>query len=433
MARKSRVPLNVLMNGRMVGQLRQASGGAIDFRYHQAWLELENAIPVSLSLPLREDRYTGDPVVAVFDNLLPDSKEIRKKLAGRSQAQGTDVFSLLSATGRDCIGALQFLPDGLPAGNSGAISGRSISDDEIATMLANLHRDPLGVGDDSEFRISLAGMQEKTALLFWNSQWHVPHGTTATTHIFKPAIGKLLSGIDLTQSVENEYLCLKLVSALGIPTAKAEMAQFGETKVLVVERFDRLWTKDRRLLRLPQEDCCQALSVPSHLKYQSDGGPGISDISGLLQGSDTPEADRHHFLKAQIIFFLLCAADGHAKNFSLMLESGGRFHLAPLYDVMSAQPNLDAGQIQKQQARLAMSVGKNRHYIIGELVARHFAQSAALCKIPAQTFESIVSELRDGASDAIDSVLAQLPAGFPEPLATSITTAAKVRLAKLIP
>jgi serine/threonine-protein kinase HipA len=428
MARRPRQPLNVCLNGRLVGRLRRERSGAIDFRYDEGWLNWGDAIPVSLSLPLREDRYIGAPVFAVFDNLLPDNQDIRRRLAERSQAQGSDAYSLLAAVGRDCVGALQFLPESMKPGPPGSLDARPVSDDEIAAILADLGRNPLGVGDDREFRISLAGAQEKTALLFWKQKWHVPHGTTATTHILKPEIGQMPNGMDLSHSVENEYLCLKLVAALGIPTTNAEMAEFAGRKTLVVERFDRLWTRDRRLLRLPLEDCCQALSVPPNLKYESDGGPGIRDIARLLKGSDTPEADQRILFKAQLVFWLLGATDGHAKNFSVRLASRGRFRLAPLYDVMSAQPNADAKQIRKNQMKMAMAVGKSRHYVVDSIAPRHFEQTAALCGYPAASLEEIVEELRHTAAAAIDKTLSQLPKGFPEYVAASINHAAKHRL-----
>jgi serine/threonine-protein kinase HipA len=128
MARRPRPPLNVYLNGRFVGMLRRENSGAIDFRYDQTWLDWENAIPVSQSLPLREDRYIGAPVVAVFDNLLPDNIDIRRRLAERSQAGGADAYSLLAAVGRDCVGALQFIPEGGDAASIGPINARPISD-----------------------------------------------------------------------------------------------------------------------------------------------------------------------------------------------------------------------------------------------------------------------------------------------------------------
>ena len=200
----------------------------------------------------------------------------------------------------------------------------------------------------------------------------------------KPQIGMLPNGIDLGGSVENEHLCLKLTAALGLPSATTEIADFEGERVLVVERFDRLWTKDERLLRLPQEDCCQALSVPPSLKYDADGGPGMADILDLLRGSDDPGTDQRMFTKSQIVFWLLGAADGHAKNFSISLKSGGRFRMTPLYDVVSAQPSVDAGQLRENRFKLALAVGDNRHYVINTILPRHFAQIATREGIPVQ-------------------------------------------------
>ncbi|AHY48623.1 type II toxin-antitoxin system HipA family toxin [Bradyrhizobium japonicum] len=429
--RPARAPLNVYLNARLVGRLRRESSGAIDFQYDKQWLAWENAIPVSVSLPLREDRYIGDPVVAVFDNLLPDNDDIRRRVAERAHADGADAYSLLSAIGRDCIGALQFLPDSAAPGGAGAIDGRAASDQEIAAILGNLASNPLGIGPDQDFRISLAGAQEKTALLYWKDKWHVPHGTTATTHIIKPQIGKLPNGIDLTGSVENEHLCLELVAALGLPVAKSSIIDFAGRRVLAVERFDRIWTRDGRLLRLPQEDCCQALSVPPARKYESDGGPGIRKISDFLKGSDTPEDDQAIFFKAQIVFWLLAATDGHAKNFSIHLAPGGRFHLAPLYDIISTQPSLDAGQISQNQMKLAMAIGSNRHYIVHTVLGRHFVQTAKSCGLPDKTVKVVIQQLGDTAAKAIDQVLNALPKGFPEKMAISIADGAKSRVNSL--
>ena len=426
--RRTRIPLNIFLNSRLVGQLRKEASGAIDFRYDESWLGWEHTFPVSLSLPLREDRYIGDPVIAVFDNLLPDNVDIRRKLAERSHADGADAFSLLGAVGRDCVGALQFLPEGEEPGKAGTIDARAASEKEIAAILGDLSRSPLGVGKDEEFRISLAGAQEKTALLRWKNKWHIPHGTTATTHILKPEIGKREDGIDLSLSVENEHLCMQLVAALGLPTAKTEMAAFGDKKVLVVERFDRRWTKDKRLLRLPQEDCCQALSVPPARKYENQGGPGIADLIGLFKGSDDPGHDQKQIMKVQIVFWLLAATDGHAKNFSLFIHPGSRFSMTPLYDVMSVQPVFDAGQLRQRELKMAMAVGKNRHYKVREIVPRHFLQTAETCGMGESILHEIFDELKSDAEKAIDITLSALPDNFPAALADSIIEGFNSRL-----
>jgi serine/threonine-protein kinase HipA len=425
---RTRIPLNVFLNGRLVGRLRRQASGAIDFQYDGGWLAWEHAFPVSLSLPLREDRFVGDPVIAVFDNLLPDNEQIRRRLAERVRAGGYDAYSLLAALGRDCVGALQFLPDGGDPGAAGGLAGRQLGDKEIADILGDLRRTPLGLDESGEFRISLAGAQQKTALLHWQDQWQVPHGATATTHILKPEIGKLPNGIDLSQSIENEHLCMRLTAAFGLPTARTEIREFSGTRALVVERFDRLWTRDGRLLRLPQEDCCQALSVPPTRKYEPDGGPGMRQILDLLKASDEPEADQRVFLKAQIVFWLLGATDGHAKNFSIFLLPGGRFCLTPLYDVMSAQPNVDAGEMRRNGMKLAMAVGDNRHYVIDSIVPRHFLQTAASSGVPAALVQAILDELDSDADRAIDAALTGLPPKFPEGMVASVVKGIRRRL-----
>ncbi len=432
MARPRRhIPLNVFLNSRLVGRLNRQSSGAIDFQYDPSWLAWEHALPISLSVPLREDRYIGAPVVAVFDNLLPDSTPIRRRMAERVHAQGMDAYDLLAAVGRDCVGALQFLPDDVEPGPAGTVDGKPIDDTEIAHLLGDLASSPLGLGEDEDFRISIAGAQEKTALLFWKGHWYKPLTTTATTHILKPQIGRLPNGIDLSFSVENEFFCLKLTAALGLPSANVAIEEFRGNRVLVVERFDRRWTGNNRLLRLPQEDCCQALSVPPSLKYESDGGPGIPAILNLMKGSDQPEADRATFLKAVIVFWLLGATDGHAKNFSVFLSPGGRFRMTPLYDVISAQPSFDAGQIKRNKMKLAMAVGDSRHYVIDSVLPRHFIQTATKAGIGAGPVKAIFDELRAQAPAAVEQVTASLPKGFPPEVADTISNGIKARLRRL--
>src|SRR5579871_5013791 len=259
--RRQHVPLRVYLNNRLVGHFLKEPGGAISFRYDESWLTWQNAIPVSLSLPLREDAYRGAPVSAVFENLLPDSEPLRRKVAERVGAEGSDAYSLLAAIGRDCVGALQFIAGDEDVEVKTAIEGEPVDEGAIEKLLQSLPQAPLGLSRDDAFRISVAGAQEKTALLWDGKRWLKPVGTTPTTHILKPRIGKLPNGIDLSSSVENEFYCLRLLTAFGLPVNDARIETFGRTKALVIERFDRRWARDGRLLRLPQEDFCQALSV----------------------------------------------------------------------------------------------------------------------------------------------------------------------------
>lgn len=415
MARRSS-KLQVFLNGRHVGELSRAANGAIDFRYIDEWLSWEHALPVSLSLPLDTRRYTGAAVTAVLDNLLPDNDDIRRRIAGRVGAEGSDAYSLLAAVGRDCVGALQFLQETEQLTAPDTIDAEPVSDDNIAAMLRNLGRAPLGLEPDDAFRISIAGAQEKTALLWWEGRWHKPLGTTPSTHIFKPQIGELPNGIDLSNSVENEHLCLTFLARLGLEVAPTQMADFGDRPVLIVERFDRLWARDGRLLRRPQEDLCQALSVPPTLKYEDYGGPGITDIMRLLAASDRPDIDRRMLMKTIIAFWLIGATDGHAKNFSIFLSSGGRFRATPLYDVLSAEPSLTGHQIDRRQMRLAMAVGDRRRYRLDEIAPRHFLQTAAHAGYDEEATRDILHELRATAESAFEAAVAAMPGATPAAL-----------------
>jgi serine/threonine-protein kinase HipA len=432
--RKAHAPLDVHINTRRCGRLEKEAGGAIRFQYDPSWLDWPFAFPISLSLPLRASPWRGEAVVAVFDNLLPDNPNVRRQVAERTGADGVDPYSLLSQIGRDCIGALQFLPHGETADSLQPVQGVALSDDDIEAMLANLPRAPLGIDTEQDFRISIAGAQEKTALLRHQGRWMRPIGATPTTHILKPQMGEIPTPwgvIDMTDSVENEHYCLTLLASFGLPVAKTEIVRFGRRPVLVVERFDRRWRGEDQLLRLPQEDFCQALSIPSSRKYQSHGGPGIIDLLTKLKESDAPLADQALLLKSQILFWLIGATDGHAKNFSLFLRPAGRFQLTPFYDVLSAQPAFDAKTIPHRSYKLAMSLGASGHFGILDLHGRHFVETARAGGLGPTVIRQVLDEVRADAAGAAEATRRKMPADFPETVHHSIATAIEARLPRL--
>jgi serine/threonine-protein kinase HipA len=156
--KRQHTPLRVLLNNQLMGQLLKESSGAISFRYDESWLSNKTAIPVSLSRPLREDAFKGEPVLAVFENLLPDSEVLRKRVAEKVGANGTDAYSLLSLIGRDCVGALQFIAgDPEVISETHGVNGEIVSDGYFEKLLKNLARAPLGLDADQDFRISVAG------------------------------------------------------------------------------------------------------------------------------------------------------------------------------------------------------------------------------------------------------------------------------------
>ena len=423
--------LTLWANGELVGRWTLTARGDMELHYDAGWMASPRGRPISLSLPfsLHNEPLTGPHVAHYFEGLLPDSDTLRRRVAERFRTGSTDAFDLLAAIGRDCAGALQLLPEGeLPVGVD-RIEGVVVDEAAIERHLLDMvtperfaaARDP-----DDDFRISLAGAQEKDAFLWWNGQWMKPRGATPTTHIFKMPLG-LVGGrrADFSTSVDNEWLCLRLLTAYGLPTAQAHIATFGRQRVLVVERFDRVKSSDgTRLLRLMQEDFCQATGTSPHIKYENEGGPGLAPLFTLVQQSLDAERDLRTLMASQILFWMLRAPDGHAKNFSIQLQAGaaGRFRLAPLYDVMSAHPVIGDGPNQwaARDLKLAMALlGKNRHYLMHTIQRRHFNSTAKKLGY-GETAEPLLQELVGRTPAVVAQVQNELPEGFSQQVADQI-------------
>ena len=449
----SQSALNVWMNGELTGEWRIGRTGVHEFSYAPTWATSPSVRALSLSLPVTSDRILRGTVVEnYFDNLLPDSTPIRERMRARFGTRSARTFDLLAAIGRDCAGAVQLLPLAATPGNIKRIDSTPVSTREIAQLLRGITLPAVpgapSTQDLDDFRISIAGAQEKTALLRIGKKWHRPHRTTPTTHILKLPLG-LVGGrqMDMRESVENEWLCAQIAAALGLPTAITEMAMFEQQKVLVVERFDRQWmdapasrsssrpsarsscafkvvapVRGTWIARLPQEDFCQATGTPSNRKYENAGGPGMARCLEVLAHSDVPDANRVRFIQSQLLFWLLAATDGHAKNFSLFHKRAHAYTLTPLYDVISMWPVIGkrAGQLSSHDAKLAMALrGKNAHYRLLEMQTRHWQALAQSCGV--QKAWSHLQALVERVEGALAAVEAKLPAHFPDAVWSKIS------------
>lgn len=421
----TRKALGVWMNGEFVGRWSFSPAGGHAFAYDASWIDHPQGRSLSLSLPLVRgtDPFNGSVVEAWFDNLLPESPGIRKRLALKFGADSTRAFQLLERIGRDCVGAVQLLPvDGEPP-DVRRIEAERLSETDIERILdTTLANRSIGIPPEDELRISIAGMQEKTALLWHGKRWCRPRGATPTTHILKLPMGEV-GGMraDFSTSVENEWLCTQLLRAYGLPVADCAIAGFGRHKALVVTRFDRRLA-DGVWLRLPQEDFCQAKGLPPERKYEEHGGPGIAAILDTLRGSEAAAIDRTNFLAAQLIFWMLAAPDGHAKNFSLFIGQRDHFWSTPLYDVMSAWPAVGSGarQLQWKKLKLAMALRtRNAHYRMDTIRRRHWNEVAKANAL-GPDFEAVIERVIALTPTVIDEVSALLPAGFPDRVAGPI-------------
>ncbi|MBA5682945.1 type II toxin-antitoxin system HipA family toxin [Photobacterium damselae subsp. damselae] len=415
------------MNGELVGTLEKHKNGAHTFQYDKNWLTNAVTRPLSLSLKLQLPAITSDAVINYFDNLLPDSPQVRDRIVARYKASSKQPFDLLKEIGKDSVGAIALLPPDRPYKKE-PLSYEVLDNKKLETVLSAYKSDiPLGMLEEEEdFRISVAGAQEKTALLFVDEQWCIPKGNTPTTHIIKLPIGEIQQAnatLDLKDSVENEYLCIELARALGFAVPNVNIIQTDNIKALAVERFDRRWTKDRAgLLRLPQEDICQVFGMPSSIKYESQGGPGIAQIMELLMGSSNALEDRYNFMRFQVFQWLIGATDGHAKNFSIYIDKGGSYRLTPFYDILSAYPLLGGKGLNIRKLKLAMGLKatKGKKYEISKILPRHFLDTAKEVNFNQDTMQEIIDEMKDALPKAMLQVSATLPKGFPEHIVSSI-------------
>jgi serine/threonine-protein kinase HipA len=432
--------LNVWMNGEFVGEWTVSRTGTPIFRYAESWTQSARGRALSLSLPITPDReIRGNIVDYYFDNLLPDNPNIRRRIRERYGLKSTDAFDLLEEIGRDCVGAVQLLPPDRKPDRWQQIEATPLTTLGVEQVLQTVAVSaPLGPASDNEneFRISIAGAQEKTALLRMGGRWYRPRQATPTTHILKLPLGIIgnFRG-DFSNSVENEWLCSRFIHELGLPIALTEAVQFGTQKALVVKRFDRAWVgidenaADRSgfspkkgvwIARLPQEDFCQATGRPPTQRYENEGGPSMNEILEILAASANAERDRANFVLAQLTFWLLAATDGHAKNFSIRHLPGGTFEMTPLYDVISAWPIIGHGknQLPVQDAKLAMAVaGKNRHYKLVDIQPRHWQALAE--RVGGSALGERMQAIVDAAPRAFERI--KLPRGFPQSVISPIT------------
>ena len=402
--------LIAVANGRLLGEIARDTRGRISFAYDAAWREDVTAYPLSLSMPLTASGHGHDTIEPWLWGLLPDNENVLARWARRFQVSARSAFSLLSATGEDCPGAVQFArPE--RAGRLLASGPREVAWLTTANVEARLRTLR---SDNSAWRLeedvgqfSLAGAQSKTALLLEDGRWGIPGGATPTTHILKPPIP------GFPGHCENEHLCLAVAGALGIPAARSRVRRFGEETAVVVERYDR--TKlDGRLARLHQEDFCQALGRSPLNKYESEGGPGCGEIAGAIRSHcSRPGEDLRTFVKAIALNRVLGGTDAHARNFSLLIGAGGNARLAPLYDLASALPY--PGHYAPR-LKLAMKVGGEAR--LGYIRARHWERFAADVGLPPEEVLGICHSVAEEVPDRIAEVVETArSAGLDHPVA----------------
>lgn len=390
--------LVALLEGKEVGRVHNDRRGRLTFTYDDAWRNSVDAYPLSLSMP-RPAKEHGRGVVEPFLwGLLPDNEQILSRWAAKFHVSPRNVFALISNVGEDCAGAVQFvMPERLDAIRSGKDDKIEWLDEtEIAKRLKTLREDHAAwrlPRDTGQF--SLAGAQPKTALLMQNGRWGIPSGRIPTTHILKPPTGHF------DGHAENEHICLMLARGFGFPAAQSRVMRFGEEVAIVIERYDRQ-QKGNDIVRVHQEDVCQALGISPTKKYQNEGGPSALDILDLLRTYSTDrEADVRTFVSALGFNWLIGGSDAHAKNYSLLIGSQ-TVRLAPLYDVASILPYED---VDFRKIKLAMKIGGE--YKLGEIGLRQWHKFAREARLDAEQLLDPLMAMAKQLPDQVDAARAR--------------------------
>lgn len=386
--------LVALLEGKEIGRVRKNARGGINFLYDDAWRNDRDAYPLSLSMPLGAKEHGRSVTEAFLWGLLPDNEQVLERWAKKFQVSARNVFSLLSHVGEDCAGAIQLVQlerlEALTTGKEDKVEW--LSETEVAKRLEALREDHAAwrlPRDTGQF--SLAGAQPKTALLFQNGRWGIPSGRIPTTHILKPPTGQF------DGHAENEHVCLDLARELGLPTTQSKVMHFGKEVAIVLERYDRL-ASGNDILRVHQEDACQALGVMPTKKYQNEGGPSAYDIAGLIRTHSTDrETDLDTFVGALAFNWLIAGTDAHAKNYSLLLTSR-RVRLAPLYDIASILPYRD---IDLKKAKFAMKIGGK--YELGVIGLRQWEKLAKELRVEPEALIERIGTMAQKLPDLVNA------------------------------
>lgn len=381
--------LDVYLYQQKVGQLIQDDHGQMGFSYTSEWLKSEKAIAISHSLPLRKEIFKHNECRGFFGGILPEEGK-RQMVAKNLGISAANDFAMLEQIGGECAGAITFMPEGktLPTHN---YNYRPLNDKDLFELLQLLPRRPLMAGEDG-VRLSLAGAQDKIAVHVKNKVISIPLGGAPSTHILKPAIAHFAG------TVFNEAYCMQLAAIIGLSVAAVSTHQLSGIEYLLVERYDRTHDESGNIKRIHQEDFCQALGVPSEIKYQSEGGVSLAQSFALLRDvSAMPVIDLQRMLDAVVFNLLVGNNDAHGKNFSLLYQSANT-RIAPIYDVLctACYPQLSA--------KMAMKLGGE--YKAEKLFARHFEKLANETALSKALVKQRVVELAESVIQALESMQA---------------------------
>jgi serine/threonine-protein kinase HipA len=387
--------LDVYLGESRIGALGIDDHGIFSFRYDpdaDGWL--------SISMPPREEAYSGRHVKAWFDGLLPDREITRRSMAaGKAYGYGS-TFGLLADYGRDLPGSIALVPEGTSPDTADAIPEESLSEEEIGRRLKRMIDGAELLGSvgwhDKREKWSLGGAQPKVALRKTPDGYWKSTGRTASNVILKTGVP------NMELQVYVEHASLEIARRIGLPAVKSSIEEFGGIPALVVERYDRMTSPDGRVVaRSHQEDLCQALGIEPGRKYLEGGNPTKRALDFLDEEMPAPQ-EKGLFIDSVMFNYLIGATDGHLKNYSIVHGPGKTFALAPLYDVASYLPywHADEGCTVALPIGRERRIGKAGKHALGQLAEHAHASPQAVIGRFVEMSERIIG----CAPDVIDSI-----------------------------
>lgn len=398
--------LDVFLYDYRIGSLRRNGVEIYVFEYDDNWAQSDNTTSLSLSLPLPQRRHSGRAVANFIDNLLPDNPEVRQRWAMDAGLDSDEPFFLLQHYGQDVAGAVSFRAPG-----AAIESGREgVSDHQIAERIRQLKDDDTAWHDDQIAAIgqfSLGGAQTKFSLARHDDRWFETVGGDPSTHVFKPQVKGVPDGELI------EYVVMRAAHLLGIPAASVDLFIAGDQHSLVVERFDRR-QEGGKTIRLHQEDLVQSLGLPRLRKFESQGGPGIDDIMGLLARS-SDEQSRARYAVLLMFSWLVLSTDAHAKNYSVYLQPEGAI-LTPLYDAssvipyLSPDPETDMESILRRAGERKLAVNYGASFLARDVALFELGAIARAAGMPTDDLLASVALCLLEISATMSDIASALPA-----------------------
>jgi len=371
--------LNVYLNLIFIGKLSKEKG-RLSFVYDQQYV-LDNRAPLSASLPLQVMSFDHNSTSPFFSGLLPD-EPVRSRLAHYLHISSSNTFALLKAIGGECAGSISLYPPEDKINFNAKYQYKELNNVEANKLFASLERHPLLAGDEG-IRISGAGAQNKLVISFVNGNVAIPLESTPSTHIIKPAIKRL------EDTVFNEYFCMQLAYNIGLNVPKVEILWLDKTPYYLIRRYDRNYKNPKNILRLHQEDFCQALDISPEMKYENEGGPSLSKcftfLDSRISNGKIAGINKINLFDAIIFNFIIGNGDAHGKNFSILYTESGE-QLAPLYDLLCT-----IVYDNSINAKMAMKISSK--YKFHDVQLRHFEQFAEMVGFKNTFLKTRVSRL----------------------------------------